>query len=430
MKIGLEIHVALPTKSKLFCRCSTDTSKEPNVNICPTCTGLPGSRPLLNSEAVRIAKSIASVLNCKIKNPISFIRKVYFYPDLPKSFQITQLSDSIGSDGYLQLETKRIGIMRVQIEEDPAKLVRKEDYSLIDFNRSGMPLVEIVTSPDIKNLDELREAVFYLRSILYYQGVDIAQEIKADLNISMDGDRVEIKNITGIKNLVDAAEYEMKRQTELLLSGKTPQKETRAYDETNRITRSLRKKESEEEYGFIYEPDLANYEIEKMQINEIVIPSETAKELGKRYDYSYKTIMDIVAFDREVLSLIEATAGRYPFRVIIDTLESVEKSHVAPISIADFEKLMKISTEGIELTKGVIKDVLLGKETGPRITSDAEIEEAIKKIIRSDPSLLQRYTENKNVLNFIIGRIAKEYRLQPKDVSKRLEDVVRDMLGH
>ena len=200
MKIGLEIHVALPTKSKLFCNCSTEPIEEPNVNICPICMGFPGSKPSLNEEAIVIAKSIAKTLNCKIRDKISFVRKVYFYPDLPKSFQITQLQESIGFDGALGIDNeKTIAIRRVQIEEDPAKIIRGENYSLLDFNRSGIPLVEIVTEPDIQSEDELKSFIFTLKALLYYLGIDIDREIKSDLNISLGKERVEIKNITGTK---------------------------------------------------------------------------------------------------------------------------------------------------------------------------------------------------------------------------------------
>ncbi len=155
MKIGLEIHVALPTQSKLFCSCST-SGTEPNTEICPICMGFPGSKPMLNETAVAIAKGISHALHCTVRDEISFVRKVYFYPDLPKSYQITQTDGSIGAVGYLDIEEKRIHIRRVQIEEDPAKLVREGAMTLIDFNRSGMPLVEIVTEPRHK---QLRRAV-------------------------------------------------------------------------------------------------------------------------------------------------------------------------------------------------------------------------------------------------------------------------------
>ncbi len=227
MKIGLEIHVALPTKTKLFCSCSTEETDEPNSNVCPICMGFPGSKPKLNEKAVYIAKSISNVLNCKIRDEISFVRKVYFYPDLPKGFQISQLEGSIGYEGYVKISNKEIRIRRIQIEEDPAKIIRNGDNTLLDFNRSGVPLVEIVTEPDISTEDELREFLHEIRSILYYQGVDINRELKADLNISIVGDRVEVKNVTGIKNLISAAEYEIYRQNKIIEAGGVPAKETR-----------------------------------------------------------------------------------------------------------------------------------------------------------------------------------------------------------
>ena len=211
MKIGLEIHIALPTKSKLFCACSTD-AKQPNTAICPICMGFPGSKPMLNKEAVKVALSISNALHCRINQNMSFVRKVYFYPDLPKSYQITQLEGAIGQGGYLPFGGKKVGIRRVQIEEDPAKIVREQAYTLLDFNRSGVPLVEVVTDPDMHSQEELWSFLRTLRSMLYYLGIDIDKEVKADLNVSVIGDeRVEVKNVTGIKNLIEAAKYEVER---------------------------------------------------------------------------------------------------------------------------------------------------------------------------------------------------------------------------
>ena len=234
MKIGLEVHVALPTKSKLFCSCSMDDA-EPNTNICPICTGFPGSKPMLNSAAAESGFSIANALHCKINRNMSFVRKVYFYPDLPKCYQITQMGGAVGSEGYLDIQGKRIGIRRVQIEEDPAQIVRDGMLTLLDFNRSGTPLVEIVTEPDITDEGELRSFIANLRSILYYLGVDINREIKADLNISISDVRVEVKNVTGIKSLIEAARYEIARQHRVLEEGKAIAKETRGYNEKRRI---------------------------------------------------------------------------------------------------------------------------------------------------------------------------------------------------
>ncbi|MGC8648508.1 MAG: Asp-tRNA(Asn)/Glu-tRNA(Gln) amidotransferase subunit GatB, partial [Candidatus Micrarchaeia archaeon] len=239
MKIGLEVHVALPTKTKLFCSCRTYV-EEPNTSICPVCMGMPGSKPKLNKEALRIGLSVSDALHCKIKSRIGFVRKVYFYPDLPKSYQISQLYDPVGYEGYLDIGSKKIRIRRVQLEEDPARIYREDDYTLLDFNRSGTPLLEIVTEPDIQSEEELREFYAELRSVLYYLGIDIDQEMKADLNISLSNSRVEIKNVTGIKNLVDAARYEIKRQSELLENGEEPQIETRSYIPERMVTERTR----------------------------------------------------------------------------------------------------------------------------------------------------------------------------------------------
>ena len=281
MKIGLEVHVALPTKTKLFCSdLAYENQEEPNSNVCPVCLGLPGAKPVLNQKALEISVGIAKALNCEITEKTWFVRKVYFYPDLPKGYQITQLDGAVGIKGYVDLNGKKIGIRRVQIEEDPARIIREKDYTLIDFNRSGVPLNEIVTEPDITSLEELKNFIEELRSMLYYQGVNINQELKTDLNISLAEKRVEIKNVTGVRNLIAAAEYEIKRQSALIKEGKEINAETRSYKEDSNETVSSREKETEEEYGFTFEPDLTFYDTTKLAIQKAIIASSVAKELA------------------------------------------------------------------------------------------------------------------------------------------------------
>ncbi len=428
MRIGLEVHVALPTKSKLFCSCSASPSNEPNVNVCPICMGFPGSRPLLNEEAVRIAKSIARALDCKIKDTTSFIRKVYFYPDLPKSFQISQLSDAIGSDGSIDIGTKKIGIRRIQIEEDPAKMIRRDAYTLIDFNRSGIPLVEIVTEPDISSENELNDTVFMLRSILYYQEIDVEQEIKTDLNISLGADRVEIKNVTGIRNLIYAAEYEIKRQNDLLSKGIQPQKETRSFDEPSRATKQSRKKESEEEYGFIYEPDLADFDISRFGVKKAVIPRSEALLLSERHGFNYKTTLQLIAFDSDALRLIKAAAGKYDQKTITSSVEELKRFRATNINLDGFEKLVKLSSDGIDLTEDMVKNAGKGEEISVKKRDTKEVDDAIRRILKNDKSLLERYKKNSNVVNFIIGEISRKYGMQPKDVAERLKLIIDESL--
>jgi aspartyl-tRNA(Asn)/glutamyl-tRNA(Gln) amidotransferase subunit B len=426
MKIGLEVHVALPTKTKLFCSDPTSETAEPNTNICPTCMGFPGSRPVLNKEAVRFAKSISIAFNCKVNKLISFIRKVYFYPDLPKSFQITQLAESIGQGGLIILEKKQIRLRRIQIEEDPAKIIRADGYSFIDFNRSGIPLVEIVTEPDIETEEELRETLFTLRTILYYLGVDINQEIKADLNISLGEERIEVKNVTGIKNLITAMEYEIHRQNEIIKKGGKPEKETRLFDEQSSTTKSSRKKESEEEYGFIFEPDLGVYDTTDLKETPATISTDAARLFAKKYDSNYKTILELIAFDRGALSLIQEYEGKYDFKTIIATLEVIKRFDEQRDSRI-FEGIAKLVKDNIDVTKAFIEKLKKREKIEIKLHSQEEIDNAIKEMLLSEKDIIKKYKHNKNVANFIIGMIAKRYEIQPRAVSSRIDEIINKL---
>ena len=265
--MGLEIHVQLRTESKLFCGCSTDLDgAEPNGNTCPICLGFPGSKPRVNRRAVEHGIKIARALNCTVLPEIRFSRKSYFYPDMPKNFQITQYDVPLAEGGHLLLDGRAIGITRVHLEEDPAKLVHVGGditsalYTLIDYNRSGVPLVEIVTEPDITSPKEARLFLNKLSLVLEHLGAyDPGREgsIRVDANISLEGgQRVEVKNITGFRTVEDALNYEIIRQRSMANMGIEVDRETRHYDAESNTTSSLRRKEYEEDYGYIVEPDL------------------------------------------------------------------------------------------------------------------------------------------------------------------------------
>ncbi len=367
MRIGLEVHTGLPTRSKLFCSCRTYV-EEPNTAICPICTGMPGSKPMLNREALAFSVGIARALNCSVLDKVSFVRKVYFYPDLPKSFQITQTQQAVGSKGHVSMPSgKKVGIRRVQLEEDPAKIMREEGYTLIDFNRSGQPLVEIVTEPDITSEEELREFMTELKSILYYLDVDIDRELKADLNISMgeggEGKgKVEIKNVTGMKNLLDAARYEVQRQGKLMDSGKKVETETRSYNEAKMETVSSREKESDEEYGFIFEPDLTVYSTAKIKVKEPVYASKIAKELAGKNSDKEETIRELVLFNRRALELLESAKGKHEIKNAITAVELLQRYGTEKSGHKELEKVIALLEKGSYPDKGTIHDLEQGKE--------------------------------------------------------------------
>lgn len=428
MKIGLEVHIALPSRSKIFCSCSTK-AEEPNTAICPICLGFPGSKPMLNRAVVGHALSIAHALHCKINNEISFVRKVYFYPDLPKSYQITQMDGSIGTGGYLEIDQKKIMIRRIQIEEDPAKIVREGTKTLLDFNRSGIPLVEVVTEPDITSEEELWLALRSLRSILYYLGIEIENEIKADLNISLDGPRVEVKNVTGIKNLIEAAKYEIRRQSALVKSGGAVVGETRAYNEKRRNTVSLREKETDEEYGYVYEPDLTTFSIDGICHKEAVYAIAIAKELAKKHSSNARTIQELIMFDQKSLDRINKYRDNYEMQKIINGIERIKKYGKEGISDDYFKKILDLQNEDIIITKEIIEEVEKGKQVKHKTKKidEKELDKLIREFLAKNSELIESYMKNKRVVNLIIGDISRENGLHPRDVAGRAIPIIEKL---
>ena len=418
MKIGLEVHVALPTRSKLFCSCSTEAA-EPNSSICPICMGFPGSKPMLNKGAVEAAIGIANALHCPINRRISFVRKVYFYPDLPKSYQITQMEGAVGSNGYLAVGEKRIRIRRVQIEEDPAQIIREGALTLIDFNRSGTPLVEIVTEPDISSEEEMRSFISSLRSMLYYLGVDINKEIKADVNISVAETRVEVKNVTGIKNMIETLRFEIERQTELVRNGEEIAKETRGYNEKSRSTQTLREKESDEEYGYVFEPDLTTFDIAELSFNEPVYAQDVAVELAKDTDVSPRTVSEIIMLDKDSLRQIERLRNRHNLRSIIHGIERYKKYGSAdkvPDKVLD--NIVLLIEEGKEVSKETVMDLESGKTVKVEYSqlSDDQLEELINRYLEANPELVREYAKQPKTINLIIENIARGNGLHPAHI--------------
>lgn len=426
MKVGLEVHVALPTKSKLFCPCSLDDA-EPNTNICPICMGFPGSKPMLNEAAVESALSIANALHCRINNSMSFVRKVYFYPDLPKCYQITQMDGAIGSGGYLDIDEKKVMIRRVQVEEDPAQIVREGLLTLLDFNRSGTPLVEIVTEPDIASEEELRAFIANLRSILYYIGVDINKEIKADLNVSCAETRVEVKNVTGIKSLIAALRYEVARQNALVKAGKEIARETRGYNEKKRITESLREKETEDEYGYMYEPDLTVFNISGMRYVPPVYVSKIAEELAKGSDMSPKTIKEMTMLDRNSLELITKLKGKYKMRSIIHAIQRYKKYNEDEPRQDTIEKMISLIDAGKLLAGDAVHAIKAGRSVSIEYArlNGPEIDRVILEFLKANPHVLSEYKKRSKTANLIIDKIAKAHGLHPKEVAERLALILK-----
>ncbi|MCP8305136.1 MAG: Asp-tRNA(Asn)/Glu-tRNA(Gln) amidotransferase subunit GatB, partial [archaeon] len=284
IKIGLEVHCQLTNlMAKLFCSCSSDyRGKEPNTHICPICMGMPGTLPVLNEKALEDATMVAIALNSNISDRMLFFRKNYFYPDMPKNFQISQYDKAGGVPfslgGYIQIDKKKIRIRRIQIEEDPGKLsyegtIESSPSTLVDYNRAGIALIEIVTEPDIRSPKEARLFLEKLRSILEHLGVSdgsLEGAMRCDANISLKGGRrVEIKNISSFKEVERALNFEITRQKSFIERRIAVGQETRHWDEVRRITVSLRSKEEEQDYRYFPEPDLVPVTISKDHVREV-----------------------------------------------------------------------------------------------------------------------------------------------------------------
>ncbi|NQT94971.1 MAG: Asp-tRNA(Asn)/Glu-tRNA(Gln) amidotransferase subunit GatB, partial [Candidatus Omnitrophica bacterium] len=282
--IGLEIHLQMSTKTKAFCGCLNEFGREPNSSVCPVCLGLPGSLPVLNSQYLKYALKAALALNCKIADTMKFDRKNYFYPDLPKNYQISQYDMPLALNGFADITTaravKRIRITRVHMEEDAGKLIHDENIpaSYIDFNRTGTPLLEIVSEPDISSPDEAYAYLTTLKAILEYLGISDCNmqegSLRCDANISVRSPKqkelnlkVELKNMNTFKGVSKALEYEQKRQIKLLSEGKKATQETRLWNENKKVTEPMRTKEEAHDYRYFPEPDLTPFTIDKPLID-------------------------------------------------------------------------------------------------------------------------------------------------------------------
>lgn len=354
--IGLEIHVELDTKSKMFCSCPNDPSEQhPNINVCPVCMGHPGVLPVINKEAVKKTIKVGLALNCQISNRSQFDRKSYFYPDLPKGYQISQFYLPLCRNGYLKVGEKKIRIREIHLEEDTGRLVHsnKGDYSLVDFNRAGVPLMELVTEPDLKSAGEARQFAQELQLILRYLGVSDADmekgQMRVEANISLAkegklGTKVEIKNLNSFRSVERGIEYEIKRQKEILDSGEKIIQETRGWDEKNEITESQREKEYAHDYRYFPEPDLPPLRIDPLYLKKIEseipeLPKERRERFGKEYGLSQKEI-EVFVRNKDLGEYFEKVVSE-----LKDWVKSVEKKD--QLSEKEQKKLIKLASNYI-----------------------------------------------------------------------------------
>lgn len=315
--MGLEVHTELATKTKIFCGCSTEFGGAPNTHVCEICSGMPGTLPLLNERVVEFAVRTGLATNCQITQKTKFDRKNYFYPDLPKAYQISQLYLPICRNGYIEVkgengEPKKIGIHEIHMEEDAGKLIHDEfeDCTLVDYNRCGVPLLEIVSEPDFRSADEVVEYLEKLRAILQFTGVSDCKmqegSLRADVNLSVRpkgqkefGTRTEMKNLNSFHAIARAIEYESRRQIDLLEDGEAVVQETRRWDDNKGYSYAMRSKEDAQDYKYFPEPDLPPIEISDARIEEI---RESMPELPEQKKRRYREELGLPEYDTEILT--------------------------------------------------------------------------------------------------------------------------------
>jgi aspartyl-tRNA(Asn)/glutamyl-tRNA(Gln) amidotransferase subunit B len=426
MRIGLEIHVQLPTRSKLFCTCST-AGEDPNTEVCPICLGYPGSRPSLNRAALEMGVRVAKFLECKVAPEIWFSRKTYFYPDLPKNFQITQYDSPLGTNGRFLIDGKWVGIWRVHLEEDPGRIKRVgkagEEVSLIDYNRSGVPLLEIVTAPDLSSPDEARsfltELLVELRHVVGLTGGD-EQTVRADANISVGEERVEVKNIQGMRNIERALRFEASRQAKLLEAGMKVVRETRRYDEERKLTLAAREKETEEDYGYIGEPDLGTFSIAPLA-DSLVIPEtplKRADRLSYKYGVQFEKARQIVMTSMQLADLFEELCD-------MTSPEMALTWTLGPIS-ANWSLLQRATDDArknaVQAVMSFARGEITDNEARRRIVAIAagecvddpscapgasELSQIIAAFLDEHPQIVKDHASNPKAANSAIGHVMK-----------------------
>lgn len=458
--IGLEVHAQLKTRTKIFCSCTVQYGGEPNTNVCPVCLGLPGVLPVLNDEVVRLAIRTGLALGCSIAPRSRFARKHYFYPDLPKGYQITQYLEPLAFDGWLDIPGKRVKVRRCHIEEDAGKLVHAGASSLVDFNRCGVPLIEIVTEPDLRTGEEAEAYVNNLRQILQYLDVSDADmekgHFRAELNLSVRPlgsheffTQTEVKNLNSVRALKGAIEYEAKRQIELRERGEPVKKQTLLWDEKANETAPMRSKETAEDYRYFPEPDLPPLVIRPDEVEEIraSLPELPAQRLERyvaklglsEYDASVITADPAYADYYEAILRVGAEpkpAANWLTTEVAGVLNeqgiSIAQFRVAPGELSELIAMVKRSELTGKAAKEVFAEMVRSGGTPSAIArakglglvqDDALLGQLVDEVVGAEPALVAKYKSGKTqVLGALVGAVMKKShgKFLPQKVSELL----------
>jgi aspartyl-tRNA(Asn)/glutamyl-tRNA(Gln) amidotransferase subunit B len=471
--IGLEVHAQLLTRSKIFCGCSTTFGEEPNTQTCPVCTGQPGSLPVVNRKAVEFAIKLGLATSCRIAPYSLFARKNYFYPDLPKGYQISMYEYPLAEDGFIEIivqgQKKRIHIIRIHMEEDAGKLKHgetpeTETFSYVDFNRTGVPLVEIVSGPDIRSPEEAGEYLRELRAILQYLDIctgDMEKgTFRCDANVSVRpkgqkafGTRTELKNMNSFRHVEKALEFEIKRQMAMLEDGEEVVQETRLWDVDQGVTVSMRGKEEAHDYRYFPDPDLVPLRIDEQWIEEIrkslpELPAEKKKRFVRQYG--------IPEYDAEILTSTKPSSAYYEdtlrlfnepktvsnwmmgelFRRLKHDEREIDQCPITPQLLAEMLSMIKEGTISGKIAKDVFEEMYRTGEHPEKIVRDkgwvqildeGEIQRAIERAIEANPKQVEDYRKGREKLfGFFVGEVMKQ--TQGKANPKLVNEILRRKL--
>lgn len=472
--IGLEVHAQLKTKSKAFCSCSTDFSAAPNTNVCPVCLGHPGTLPVLNKNLVEFILRLGTATNCSIREHSIFARKNYFYPDLPKGYQISQFDQPICEHGSVEIAGKKIGITRIHMEEDAGKSIHdlSSDDSLVDLNRCGVPLIEIVSEPDISSSKEAYDYLTILKQLVVY--LDICDgnmeegSLRCDANVSVRlkgvekfGTKCEVKNLNSFRNVADALEYEIKRQIELIESGGEVIHQTMTFDAKIKSTIPMRSKEDAHDYRYFPEPDLVAVYIDerwkkKVQEGLPELPQTKAKRFTELYGlpvYDSGVITqtrEISEYFEKICSKIDKNSYKAAsnwimtevMRVLNDKKISINDFNVSETNLAS---LINLIAEG-KISNNIAKEVysqmlktygrddknqdpvkIVNEKNLLQVTDTAEIENIIKKVLEENPKETERYRAGETkLLGLFVGKVMKESKgkANPKTVNELIVKIL------
>lgn len=466
--IGLEVHAQLKTKSKAFCSCSTEFNAPPNTNVCPVCLGHPGTLPVLNRNLVEFILRLGTATNCSIRERSIFARKNYFYPDLPKGYQISQFDQPVCEHGNVAIGDKTIGITRIHMEEDAGKSIHdmSTDESLVDLNRCGVPLIEIVSEPDIRNSKEAYDYLTMLKQLVIY--LDICDgnmeegSLRCDANVSVRlkgtekfGTKCEVKNLNSFRNVADALDYEIKRQIELIEQGGEVIHQTMTFDARNKATIPMRSKEEAHDYRYFPEPDLVTvYVDEKWKQNVAAALPELPHIKTKRFITEYQLPeydAEVLTQSREMADYFESickiidkksykTASNWVMgevmRVLNERKISISEFNISSQNLASLVKLIADGKISNNIAKEVYTEMLLSKSREDenqnpekivkdknllQVTDTNEIEGIIKKIIADNPKEAERYRAGEvKLLGLFVGKVMKESKgkANPKTVNE------------